>query len=171
MWFEPDEWLGGARAKDYPLHLISNQPQSRLHGQMDNAAVSNATKGKGREPVRIHPRDAQTRGIESGDVVRLFNDRGACLAYAQVSSDIREGVVQLSTGAWFDPIDTSEPGALELHGNPNVLTVDRGTSKLAQGPSAHSALVECERYDGDLPELTAFASPRIQHSSNTEYFE
>ena len=163
MWFEPDEWLGGARAKDYPLHLISNQPQSRLHGQMDNAAVSNATKGKGREPVRIHPRDAQTRGIESGDVVRLFNDRGACLAYAQVSSDIREGVVQLSTGAWFDPIDTSEPGALELHGNPNVLTMDRGTSKLAQGPSAHSALVECERYDGELPEVTAFALPRIQH--------
>ena len=171
MWFEPTEWLGGARAKDYPLHLISNQPQSRLHGQMDNAAVSGATKGKGREPVRIHPRDAKSRGIESGDVVRVFNDRGACLAYAQVSSDIRESVIQLSTGAWFDPIDSTEPGTLELHGNPNVLTLDCGTSKLAQGPSAHSALVECERYDGDLPELTAFAPPRIQHSSNTEYFE
>ena len=88
-----------------------------------------------------------------------------------MSSDIRESVIQLSTGAWFDPIDSTEPGTLELHGNPNVLTVDRGTSKLAQGPSAHSALVECERYDGDLPELTAFAPPRIQHSSNTEYFE
>ena len=31
---------------------------------------------------------------------------------------------------------------LEMNGNPNVLTKDKGTSSLAQGPSAHTCLVE-----------------------------
>ena len=33
------------------LHLISNQPTMRLHGQLDNGPVSRAAKVKGREPV------------------------------------------------------------------------------------------------------------------------
>ena len=37
-WFEPYEWLGNANK--YPLHLISNQPKHRLHGQLDNAPDS-----------------------------------------------------------------------------------------------------------------------------------
>lgn len=50
-------------------------------------------------------------------------------------------------------------GTLDKHGNPNVLTVDKGTSKLGQGPTTQSALVEIEPYGGDLPEITAFEPP------------
>ena len=50
------------------------------------------------------------------------------------------GVVVMATGAWFDLRDA----ALERHGNPNVLTRDEGTSRLAQGCSALSALVQAE---------------------------
>ncbi|GGL84930.1 molybdopterin-dependent oxidoreductase [Nakamurella endophytica] len=152
-WLEPAEWLGGALAHRFPLALVSGQPERRLHSQFDNGAHSRAGKVAGREPVTVHPVDAAARGIADGDVVRLWNARGECLAGAVVSADIRPGVVRLSTGAWYDPV---RPGGLDVHGNPNVLTRDHGTSRLAQGPSAHTCLVELERWDGPLPPVTAF---------------
>ena len=48
-----------------------------------------------------------------------------------------------------------------MDGNPNVLTLDKGTSKLAQAPAAHSLLVEVERYAGEVPEVTAHQPPVI----------
>ena len=65
-------------------------------------------------------------------------------------------VVALPTGAWFDPLEPGVPGTLELAGNPNVLTRDEGTSSLAQGPSAHTCLVEVERSDVDAPTPAAY---------------
>jgi biotin/methionine sulfoxide reductase len=69
------------------------------------------------------------------------------------------GVVELATGAWFDPSDPGAPASLEAHGNPNVLTADRGTSRLAQGPAAHSTLVELARVEGEAPPVRAFDPP------------
>ena len=161
VWLEKQEFLGAPRAARYPLHLISNQPAPRLHSQLDFAAVSRKTKVAGREPVTLHPADAAARGIVANSVVRLYNDRGACLAGVRLSEDICQGVIQLATGAWYDPIETNDGLGLDLHGNPNVLTRDVGTSRLGQGPSAHSCLVEVEPYNGPLPEVRAFASPEI----------
>jgi biotin/methionine sulfoxide reductase len=78
-----------------------------------------------------------------------------------VTEAIRPGVIQLSTGAWFDPLDPAEIGSLDKHGNPNVLTLDKGTSKLAQCCSAQTTLVEVERFDGEAPEITAFRPPPV----------
>lgn len=159
MWMEPAEWLGSALAQRFPLHLTATQPRTRLHSQLDCGSGSRASKVSGREPITIHPRDAAARGIVHGDVVRVYNDRGACLAGAVLNERIRPGVVQLATGAWYDP---QEPGRIDtpdIHGNPNVLTRDVGSSKLAQGPSAHTALVEIERFEGTLPALRVFAPP------------
>jgi biotin/methionine sulfoxide reductase len=160
-WLESDEWLGSPRAAQFPLALVANNPATRLHGQLDLGPYSQAAKVKGREPVRIHPRDAAARGISSGDIVRLFNDRGSCLAGAVVSNDVRAGVVQLSTGAWFDPDDPGAEIAMCVHGNPNVLTRDLGTSRLSQGCSGQHALVEVERFEGELPPIRAFEPPAI----------
>jgi biotin/methionine sulfoxide reductase len=160
-WLEPEEWLGGERAERFPLHLIANQPSSRLHGQLDAGAYSRASKVAGREPIRIHPDDAAARGIADGDVVRVFNDRGACLAGAVVTADVRPRVVNLSTGAWFDPVDPSSPDSLCAHGNPNVLTADRGSSRLAQGCTGQHVLVEIERFDGEPPPVRAHRPPRL----------
>ena len=160
-WLEPVEWLGSKIAEVYPLHLISNQPSHRMHSQLDCGEQSQATKISGREPVWINPEDAMTRGIKDGDVVRLFNSRGSCLAGAVITDRIMPQVVRLSTGAWFDPVDTTEIGSLEKHGNPNVLTVDKGSSSLAQSCIAQSALVEIMRYDHDLPAITAYDEPQV----------
>ncbi|PJJ57671.1 biotin/methionine sulfoxide reductase [Mumia flava] len=160
-WLEPREWLGSPDVARHPFHLVSNQPASRLHGQMDTGPVSAASKVAGREPCRMHPEDAAAYGIADGDVVRLHNDRGAVLAGAVLDPDVRRGVVQLATGAWYDPADAAEPKSLDLHGNPNVLTADRPTSRLAQGPSAHSTLVAVERYAGSAPPITVHDPPAL----------
>jgi biotin/methionine sulfoxide reductase len=109
----------------------------------------------------MNPNDAQARGIKNGDLIRIFNDRGACLAGLVLSDDIRPGIIQLPTGAWYNPLKPGQIGSLELHGNPNVLTRDKGTSQLAQGSTAHSTLVEVERYEGPDFEVTAFQPPQI----------
>jgi biotin/methionine sulfoxide reductase len=158
-WYEPAEWLGADLARKYPLHLLTTQPATRLHGQMDMGRVSQASKVAGREPIRINSSDASARGIRDGDVVRVFNARGAALAGAVLTDDIRPGVVQLATGAWYDPLEPGVVGTLDKHGNPNVLTRDHGTSRLAQGSSAQTALVEVERYVAEIPPITAFDPP------------
>ncbi|HEY7243347.1 MAG TPA: molybdopterin-dependent oxidoreductase [Xanthobacteraceae bacterium] len=158
-WIPPTEWLGSPSARRWPLHLVTHQPASRLHSQMDPGPVSRAHKVAEREPVRISPADAAQRGIRAGDIVRLFNERGACLAGARIDPDVMPGVAVMATGAWFDPPQAS--GEPERHGNPNVLTLDIGTSPLAQGPSALTALVEIERWEGPAPAIRVFAPPEL----------
>ena len=159
MWLPPIEGVGSPAMARFPLQLIANQPATRLHSQLDFGATSAASKVKGREPVRINPQDAAARGIQDGDVVRLYNDRGACLAGAVLSNALRPGVVQLSTGAWYDPEDPTAKRPFCVHGNPNVLTRDAGTSRLAQGSIGQLTLVEVERFDGPLPPIRAYDPP------------
>jgi biotin/methionine sulfoxide reductase len=158
-WLAPTEGAGSPAAARFPLQLIANQPATRLHSQLDFGAASLASKIKGREPVRIHPKDAAARGIADGDVVRLYNKRGACLAGAILSDALRPGVVQLATGAWYDPEAPAAEIPFCVHGNPNVLTRDGGTSRLAQGCTGQLALVELERFDGPLPPVAAYDPP------------
>jgi biotin/methionine sulfoxide reductase len=152
-WIEPGEWPGNASS--YPLSLISNQPKTRLHSQWDQGETSIEAKVDGREQLGITPEDATARDLEPGDLVRVFNDRGACLAAVAIRHDLIDGVVQLPTGAWWDPI---EPGGMCRSGNPNVLTHDRGTSSMARGPST-SCLVEVEKYTGEPPAVRAHDTP------------
>jgi biotin/methionine sulfoxide reductase len=159
VWRAPTEWLGAAGK--YALHLLSDQPSTRLHSQLDHAPHSRGAKIAGRQPVTINPADAAARRIADGDVVRLFNDRGACLAGAVVSDVVRPGVVRLSTGSWFDPASWEVPGALEKNGNPNVLTLDVGASRLSQGCTAQTCLVEIEKWHGEAPRVTAYDLPQF----------
>ncbi len=135
VWLEPAEWLGRADADE--LHLISNQPHNKLHSQLDHGKISEADRPRGAEPVTMHAADAAARGLTEGQIVWLHNARGICRAELRVSDTIRPGVIQIATGAWLKP-----QGNTCLRGNPNVLTLDKGTSKLAQGPIAHSCLVK-----------------------------
>ena len=146
-WFEPDEWLGGRTGGDEQLHLLSDQPDRKLHSQLDASSYSRAGKVDGRERVHLNPDDAAARGIAEGDVVELWNDRGACLASAHINPQIMQGVARLATGAWYDPDDTGR----DRHGNPNVLTMDKGTSSLAQGSIAQWGALKAEGVDMSGP--------------------
>ena len=157
VWRAPVEWLG--EAGRYPLHLVTHQPDRRLHSQLDQSSYSRAGKVAGRTPLVMHPDDAAARSLRDGDVLRVFNDRGACLAGLRIDDGLLPGVVTMETGAWLD-LDPATPG-LCRNGNPNVLTPDRGTSEIAQGPAALSCLVEVEAAPLPIPESRAYAPPEI----------
>ena len=111
-WFEPYEWIGNK--KRFNLHLISNQPEFKLHGQLDNAFLSKLNKIKNREPLIINPIDAK-RKLKNNDLVEVYNQRGRMLAGIRISNKVMEGVVVVSTGSWFSPYKKEK---IEAHGNP-----------------------------------------------------
>ena len=158
VWREPREWLGSAAAKEFPLHLLTDQPVRRLHSQLDASPWSREGKIDGREPVYMNPQDAEARGIRDGEVVELFNGRGRCLSAAILTDDVMPGVAKLATGAWFDP--DWETG-LDKHGNPNVLTLDVGASGFSQGCSAQTCLVQIRRAANYVPDVSAFDLPTL----------
>lgn len=156
-WFSPEDQPD----TEHPLVLVANQPATRLHSQLDFGAYSQSSKIRGREPARLNPDDAAARGIRDGDIIRIFNSRGACLAGAVLSDGVMPGVVNLSTGAWFDPIDHEADHAECRHGNPNMVTRDIGTSKLAQGCCGQVTTVEVSRCNGPLPPIRAYDPPLL----------
>ena len=145
-WQPPVEWLGAPQAEQWPLHLISIQPEDRLHSQLDPAPLAQGNKTAGRETLYMHPQDAAKRDITEGSQVQVSNLRGHCLAGVRITDGVTPGVVLMATGAWFDPGFGGKQHKVEQSGNPNVLTLDIGTSRLTQGPNAMSCLVEVALY-------------------------
>ncbi len=146
MWMEKHEYLGNA--KEGQLHVVSPHPWFRLHSQMDQSEnLRNLYKVQGREPVRINTEDAASRGIEDGDLVELYNDRGTVIAGAVVSDDIMPGVVSIYEGAWpsLDSKGRCNSGLV------NFLTSTQPSSGLAQATTANTTLCsmrKCEDPDG-----------------------
>ena len=158
-WIEPFEWLGSEKAKTYPLHVMSDHPKYRLHSQLDNLFIHDWYEVSQREPMWINPGDAEARGLQTGDVARVFNDRGQLLAGVLVTDQIRPGVINIFEGAWYDPEDPSTPGSLDKHGNVNTLSSDQPDSKLADGNPSKTILAQVEKFTGTLPYVTAFTPP------------
>lgn len=90
----------------------------------------------GRPVVKIHPEDARARGIASGDAVRVFNERGECQLSADVTEDMRQGVVAADSIWWAK----HSPGG---HGI-NTLVSNRLTD-LGGGSTFHCNLVEVRK--------------------------
>lgn len=155
VWREPREWLG--RADPDELHLLTDQPANKLHSQLDPGTFSASGKVNGRERVYMNPADARERGLDRHDVVEVWNARGRCLAAVEPTEEIMQGVVRISTGSWYDP----GPTGLDRHGNPNVLTLDIGTSSLGQGCAAQTCLVRVRRADRDRDRPKPFERPEV----------
>jgi biotin/methionine sulfoxide reductase len=163
-------WLPPRDAPTAPgvmrYHLISGQPETRLHGQNEPGSEASADKIAGCEPCRLHPKVAARHGLAEGDIVLLSNERGACLAGLRLDAGLREDCVTLATGAWFDPMEL-EGRAVERSGNPNVLTRDAGCSGLSQGTMAHSAVVRLEKWSGPLPPRRVMQPPPLTPDPGT----
>ncbi len=131
-----DESLSSERAKKYPLLIVSNHPRWRVHAMHDDIIWTReiptckvrGPDGYYYEPLWIHPLDAEARGISHGDVVKVFNERGAVLGGAYVTQRIMPGVVYMDHGARYDPII---PGELDRGGAINTISPHNLTSKNA----------------------------------------
>ena len=133
-WLEPIEWLGSQDGRALSAaHAVGPADRQAAQPARPQPAFAAPPRSRAASRSPCIPTMPPARGIADGDLVRVFNDRGACLAAARLSDRIRRGVVRLSTGAWFDPADSGSNRPLEKHGNPNALTLDIGASKLSQG--------------------------------------
>ncbi|GHE90853.1 trimethylamine-N-oxide reductase [Aliiroseovarius zhejiangensis] len=156
VWMEKHEYLGNA--KEGQLHVVSPHPWFRLHSQMDQSEKLRALyKVQGREPVRINTQDAASRGIEDGDLVELYNDRGTVIVGAVVSDDIMPGVVSLYEGAWpsLDSKGRCNSGLV------NFLTSTQRSSGLAQATTANTVLVEMRKCEDPEGPNMAYEKPAI----------
>jgi len=121
-----------ALRRQYPLEMIS----SKNHDNMNSTFGERAAVDAETSLLRLHPKDAGPRGIQSGDRVRVFNDRGSLLLKAEVGDVVLEGGVQAPSVGW-------PKRAMDGH-NANVLTSGRLTD-IGAGPTFYSCLVEVER--------------------------
>jgi anaerobic selenocysteine-containing dehydrogenase len=142
-----DERLSSKRAKKYPLLLMSNHGRWRVHAQCDDITWTREAPtckvkgpdGYAYEPLWMNPADAVARGIENGDVIKVYNERGTVLGGAYVTERMMPGVVYMDHGARYDPI---VPGELDRGGAINTITPHNTTSKNATGMAVSSFLVE-----------------------------
>lgn len=138
------------RAKVYPLLIVSNHPKWGVHSEHQDMTWLReipTCKIKGPDgylyhPVWIHPVDAVKRGIKHGDIVKIYNERGATLCGAFVTERIIPGAVSSDHGAKYDPI---VPGELDRGGANNTISPHRTTSKNAAGIATSGFLVEVEK--------------------------
>ena len=118
-------------AARYPLAMISPPARHFLNSSFVNVASLRAVEG---EPLlEIHPQDAAARGIRSGDMVRIFNDRGAYRCKAEVSERARPGVVN-GLGIWWRKLGPDGT-------NVNEVTHQRLTD-IGRAPSFYDCLVD-----------------------------
>ncbi|MEJ6123882.1 dimethyl sulfoxide reductase subunit A [Vibrio sp. 2-Bac 85] len=118
----------------YPLQLTGFHFKARCHSTYGNVAE---LKAAARQEVWINPIDAKERGIEHGDMVSIYNDRGEVRIAAKVTPRILPRVVALGEGAWYAP----DGQKVDHAGSINVLTTQR-PSPLAKGNPQHSNLVQ-----------------------------
>ena len=160
MWFEKHERSHGGPGSDkFPFWLQSCHPEKRLHSQMCESPALRATYTvKGREPAYLNPEDAKEKGIHQGDLIRVFNDRGQLIAGAVISENYPRGVIRIQEGAWYGPL-SSEINAIDTYGDPNTVSLDVGTSELAQACSAYTCIVNYEKFKGTAPNVNVFTGP------------
>ena len=156
-WLEPAEYLGNA--KKGQLHVVSPHPYMRLHSQMANAEPLRKTYAvQTREPLLINTQDAKKRGIRDGDLVELYNERGALVVGARVSDRIMPGVVSIYEGAW-PQLDSK--GRCN-NGQVNFITSSRPASGLTQATTANTCVASLRKCtDADPGGSKAYQAPRI----------
>ncbi|BDM65092.1 trimethylamine-N-oxide reductase [Shewanella sp. NFH-SH190041] len=156
QWLVPTEWLGNADPGQ--LHVLSPHPWMRLHSQMANADVNEYECVDGRQFVRINHNDAKVRGIKDGDLVEVYNDRGALLAGAKLADDVMPGVIYIHEGAWLqkDSKGRCNSGAV------NILTSAKPSSGLSQGTTANTCLAYMRKCNDPESPNQAYQPPVIE---------
>lgn len=140
----------------FPLQLITPHPRYSFHtmGDGKHSWVNDIgdhrvlINGYRYWIVRIHPQDAEQRGIREHDLVKVFNDRGAVICAAQLTQRIRPGTVHsYESSAVYDPV--GEPGSSPDRGGcMNLLTPSRPMIKKSHSFAANSCLVQIEPWVG-----------------------
>lgn len=137
-WIEPFESLNHEIAKEYPIHLISPHPRWRTHSIFNNIPWLRETYD---QEVTLSTRDARRIGVQTGDTVEIWNDRGKCVVPVYVTERLMPGVAVLFEGAWMDP----DENGIDRAGNPDFLTLDNPSP--AGAFAYNNAMVQIKKTD------------------------
>ncbi|MFC1858979.1 molybdopterin-dependent oxidoreductase, partial [Thermodesulfobacteriota bacterium] len=102
-------------AEKYPLQMINSHMKRRANSVLENVSLLRELMP---HAVWINPVDAQPRGINDGEKVRVFNDRGEMVVTAKVTERIMPGVTHLPYGAHYTP----DENGVDHGGASNLLT-------------------------------------------------
>lgn len=136
QYMEPWEGPRDPLRKKYPLQLLTNHWKGRA-----NCQYANIPWIKEHTPQALHmnTRDADERGIATGDRVRVFNDRGETVIQAEVTERMMPGAVILPFGTWYSP----DEDGVDRAGASNVLTRDEPSP--AGSFAYNTALVQVQK--------------------------
>jgi len=155
---------GAQRCEKYPLLIQVNHTRWRLHVQNDDipwvreipTCKMEGPDGYMYEPAWINPIDAEARGIEHGDIIKVYNNRGIELACAYVTERVIKGAIHMDHGARLDPIRLEESEFNEREtkwinrsGTLNVISPEPGLSEHCPGMVVSGYLVEVAKLSGD----------------------
>jgi anaerobic selenocysteine-containing dehydrogenase len=143
----PTEGFDNPRAQTYPLLMISPHPKVGRHSQWQNLPWVHAYDQQymnGFRTMYINPVDAASRGLKQGDVVRVYNDRGAIICSTYVTEKMRPKVIRVWEGGWYQPQKPGDRQSVDLGGNVNVVIAPR-IGELTHGQIANS-LVQVEKW-------------------------
>ena len=155
-YLEPWEGKFSPESEKYPLVMVNPHMRFSYHTHHDNKspwldeipAHRVLKNGYAYWPIRIHHDDAKQRGINHGDIVKLYNDRGAILGAALLTERVKRGtILTYQAGAKYDPLEPGKPGSIDRGGCTNLLTPSRFVSKNAPGMACNSTCVEIEKWE------------------------
>ena len=130
----PVESRFGADAKRYPLEFLSRKADNYMNSTFAHLEGHRKMEARKNQRLEMHPQDAEARGINEGDAVRIWNDRGALTLTAMLNASLPAGVV----AGQLDWAKLSGKG-----GNVNALTSERLTD-IGAGATFYSTLVEVQ---------------------------
>ena len=142
----PVESRGGDQVlrSRFPLELISPKSHNAMNSTFGGTAALNAETAA----LTVHPADAASRNIASGDRLRIYNERGEAFLFAHVAHEVMPGVVATPSVRWA--------GASPNGRNINALVSERLTD-IGGGPTFYSCLVEIEKVQTEILEAAAHA--------------
>lgn len=137
----------------YPLQMIATHSRFSFHTFSDGNTATNQIKdhrhlldGHYYWIVRLNPQDAEQRGIEQNDLVKVFNDRGAVVCAADIASTVTPGVMKsYQSSASFREVEVNGE-TVEVCGCLNILTPERSQVARSHSMSPNSTLVQIEKY-------------------------
>ncbi len=126
------------KRKDYPIQVLSSAAHYFIGDSFQSVPRLQAMMS--RPTVEMSVNDAKERGIEDGDLVRLYNDRGETYCYAVIINGLIDGVC--ATQKQFKGSNT--PGGVNVNVLNSEMLTDFGLS-----PTFYSCLAEIEKADAE----------------------
>lgn len=136
-------WEPMGAQPDYPLAMISPPARNFLNSTFVNVKSLRAIEGQ--PLLEISADDAATRGIASGDVVRVFNKRGSYRCVAEVSARARAGVVH-GLGIWWRKLGMDGSNVNEL--------TSQALTDMGRAPTFYDCAVQVAR-DSSTPHTSS----------------